>query len=49
MTRKKLNSSVINVRCPRQPGGTECGYYVMEFMKKITYKGVEILDIDNLS
>ncbi|XP_021983141.1 uncharacterized protein LOC110879047 isoform X2 [Helianthus annuus] len=30
-----------------RPGGTECGYYVMKFMKEIAYEGVEILDNDN--
>ncbi|MFS7998053.1 putative Ulp1 protease family catalytic domain, papain-like cysteine peptidase superfamily [Helianthus anomalus] len=39
----------INARCPRQPGGTECGYYVMKFMKEIAHEGVEILDNDNVS
>ncbi|XP_022022584.1 uncharacterized protein LOC110922633 [Helianthus annuus] len=34
--------------CPRQSGGTECGYYVMKFMKEIAYEGVEILDNDNV-
>ncbi|KAF5792274.1 putative papain-like cysteine peptidase superfamily [Helianthus annuus] len=38
----------INARCPRQPGGTECGYYVMNFMKEIAYEAVEILDNDNV-
>ncbi|KAJ0581802.1 putative papain-like cysteine peptidase superfamily [Helianthus annuus] len=38
----------INARCPRQPGCTECGYYVMKFMKEIAYEGVEILDNDNV-
>ncbi|KAJ0625453.1 putative papain-like cysteine peptidase superfamily [Helianthus annuus] len=38
----------INARCPRQPGGIECGYYVMKFMKEITYIGVEILNNDNV-
>ncbi|KAJ0881838.1 putative Ulp1 protease family catalytic domain, papain-like cysteine peptidase superfamily [Helianthus annuus] len=38
----------INARCPRQPGGTECGYYVMKFMKEITYEGVEILESNNV-
>ncbi|KAL9995380.1 putative Ulp1 protease family catalytic domain, papain-like cysteine peptidase superfamily [Helianthus debilis subsp. tardiflorus] len=31
-----------------RPGGTECGYYVMKFMKEIAYEGVEILDNDNV-
>ncbi|MFS8007750.1 putative papain-like cysteine peptidase superfamily [Helianthus anomalus] len=35
-------------KCSRQPGGTECGYYVMKFMKEIAYGGVEILDNDNI-
>ncbi|KAJ0522400.1 putative Ulp1 protease family catalytic domain, papain-like cysteine peptidase superfamily [Helianthus annuus] len=38
----------INANCPRQPGGSECGYYVMKFMKEITYEGVEIFDNDNV-
>ncbi|KAJ0889487.1 hypothetical protein HanRHA438_Chr09g0413391 [Helianthus annuus] len=38
----------IDARCPRQPGGTERGYYVMKFMKEIAYEGVEILDNDNV-
>ncbi|KAJ0882581.1 putative papain-like cysteine peptidase superfamily [Helianthus annuus] len=39
----------INASCPRQPGSTECGYYVMKFMKEIPYEGVEILDNDNVT
>ncbi|KAJ0437323.1 putative papain-like cysteine peptidase superfamily [Helianthus annuus] len=39
----------VNTRCPRQPGGTECGYYVMKLMKEIAYEGFEILDNDNIS
>ncbi|KAM0045113.1 putative papain-like cysteine peptidase superfamily [Helianthus debilis subsp. tardiflorus] len=38
----------INARCPRQLGGTECGYYVMKFMREIAYEGVEILNNDNV-
>ncbi|KAJ0530561.1 hypothetical protein HanLR1_Chr10g0368631 [Helianthus annuus] len=38
----------INARRPRQPGGIECAYYVMKFMKEIAYEGVEILDNDNV-
>ncbi|KAK1429275.1 hypothetical protein QVD17_11481 [Tagetes erecta] len=34
--------------CPCQPGSTECGYYVMKFMKEIVDKGVEILVDDNV-
>ncbi|KAJ0539381.1 hypothetical protein HanHA300_Chr08g0285651 [Helianthus annuus] len=38
----------INARSPRKPGGTECGYYVMKFMKDIAYAEVEILDNNNV-
>ncbi|KAJ0480154.1 putative papain-like cysteine peptidase superfamily [Helianthus annuus] len=38
----------INAKCPCQPGGTECGYYVIKFMKDIAYERVEILDNDNI-
>ncbi|KAF5789531.1 putative papain-like cysteine peptidase superfamily [Helianthus annuus] len=47
-----VSESGANIRvklCPRQPVGTECGYYVMKFMKEIAYEGVEILDNDNVS
>ncbi|KAJ0617082.1 putative papain-like cysteine peptidase superfamily [Helianthus annuus] len=37
-----------NARCPCQPEGIECGYYVMKFMKEIAYEGVEILYNDNV-
>ncbi|KAK1408357.1 hypothetical protein QVD17_40070 [Tagetes erecta] len=36
------------IKCPCQPGSTECGYYVMKFMKEIVDKGVEILVDDNV-
>ncbi|KAM0003707.1 putative homoserine dehydrogenase [Helianthus debilis subsp. tardiflorus] len=46
---KDVGANVIMIsQCPRQPGGTECGYYMMKFMKEIAYEGVEILDNDNL-
>ncbi|XP_076910055.1 soluble starch synthase 1, chloroplastic/amyloplastic-like [Bidens hawaiensis] len=32
--------------CPTQPGSTECGYYVLNFMKEIVYEGLQIL-VDN--
>ncbi|XP_076919851.1 uncharacterized protein LOC143580804 [Bidens hawaiensis] len=36
----------VNFRCPTQPGSTECGYYVLNFMKEIVHEGLQIL-IDN--
>ncbi|KAL4568640.1 hypothetical protein LXL04_024255 [Taraxacum kok-saghyz] len=30
-------------QCPRQPGITECGYYVLKFMKEVIQGGVEVL------
>ncbi|KAK1415353.1 hypothetical protein QVD17_31134 [Tagetes erecta] len=38
----------MELQCPCQPGSTECGYYVMKFMKEIVDKGVEILVDDNV-
>ncbi|KAE8692580.1 hypothetical protein F3Y22_tig00110831pilonHSYRG00032 [Hibiscus syriacus] len=32
-----------NKRCPRQSGGTECGYYVCKFMKEIVENGLQML------
>ncbi|MFS7971031.1 hypothetical protein Hanom_Chr09g00827961 [Helianthus anomalus] len=41
----KKKSNISNIK----PEGTECGYYVMKFMKEIAYDGVEVLDNDNVS
>ncbi|KAE8701949.1 hypothetical protein F3Y22_tig00110503pilonHSYRG00256 [Hibiscus syriacus] len=30
-------------KCPRQSGGTECGYYVCTFMKEIVENGLQVL------
>ncbi|XP_076950674.1 uncharacterized protein LOC143623715 [Bidens hawaiensis] len=30
-------------KCPTQPGSTECGYYVLNFMKEIIHEGLDIL------
>ncbi|CAI9304395.1 unnamed protein product [Lactuca saligna] len=40
---KKVKLNWINVACPRQPGGTECGFYMLKFMKEIVEEGVEVL------
>nr|KAJ0204009.1 hypothetical protein LSAT_V11C500263220 [Lactuca sativa] len=33
--------------CPVQPGATECGYYMLRFMKEIVEEGIEVLVKDN--
>ncbi|KAK9073437.1 hypothetical protein SSX86_007761 [Deinandra increscens subsp. villosa] len=35
-------------KCPLQPGSTECGYYVLKFMKEIVRQGVKVLENDNI-
>ncbi|XP_076888036.1 uncharacterized protein LOC143538343 isoform X2 [Bidens hawaiensis] len=35
-------------RCPCQPGSTECGYFMLKFMKEIVDEGIEILVNDNV-
>ncbi|KAL4561493.1 hypothetical protein LXL04_033659 [Taraxacum kok-saghyz] len=42
-TNKRVKMNWINVACPRQPGITECGYYVLKFMKEVIQGGVEML------
>ncbi|KAL4561446.1 hypothetical protein LXL04_033612 [Taraxacum kok-saghyz] len=42
-TNKRVKMKWINVACPRQPGITECGYYVLKFMKEVIHGGVEVL------
>nr|KAJ0184561.1 hypothetical protein LSAT_V11C900493200 [Lactuca sativa] len=37
-----------NKRCPVQPGSTECGYYMLRFMKEIVEEGIEVLVKDNI-
>ncbi|XP_052622611.1 uncharacterized protein LOC128127913 [Lactuca sativa] len=34
--------------CPVQPGSTECGYYMLRFMKEIMEEGIEVLVKDNI-
>ncbi|KAI7750443.1 hypothetical protein M8C21_004696, partial [Ambrosia artemisiifolia] len=43
-TCKRFKLRWVNTKCPRQPGITECGYYVMKFMKEIVMDGLGILD-----
>ncbi|KAL4575865.1 hypothetical protein LXL04_011952 [Taraxacum kok-saghyz] len=40
---KANNSELENVVCPVQPGITECGYYILKFMKAIVDEGLEVL------
>ncbi|KAE8713472.1 putative 26S proteasome non-ATPase regulatory subunit 3 [Hibiscus syriacus] len=40
---KRVSLNWINVLCPRQSGGTKCGYYVCKFMKEIVENGLEVL------
>ncbi|KAI3724286.1 hypothetical protein L2E82_36058 [Cichorium intybus] len=43
---KRVKITWINVVCPRQPGSTECGYYVLRFMKEVVEGGIEVLKND---
>ncbi|KAK9076249.1 hypothetical protein SSX86_004582 [Deinandra increscens subsp. villosa] len=47
-SKKKAKLKWVNSRCPCQPGSTECGYYVLRFMKEIVEEGIEILVNDNI-
>ncbi|XP_076955333.1 uncharacterized protein LOC143630135 [Bidens hawaiensis] len=38
----------VNARCPCQPGSTECGYFMLKFMKEIVDEGIKILLNDNV-
>ncbi|KAE8704658.1 hypothetical protein F3Y22_tig00110450pilonHSYRG01184 [Hibiscus syriacus] len=40
---KRVSLNWINVLCPSQPRGTECGYYVCKFMKEIVENRLEVL------
>ncbi|KAK9073876.1 hypothetical protein SSX86_006470 [Deinandra increscens subsp. villosa] len=39
---------VVDKMCPRQPGFTECGYYVLKFMKEVVRQGIVVLEKDNI-
>ncbi|PWA68843.1 hypothetical protein CTI12_AA304910 [Artemisia annua] len=45
---KTLTGKTITLECPRQPGCTECGYFVLKFMKEIVKHGVRALENDNI-
>ncbi|MFS7974762.1 putative papain-like cysteine peptidase superfamily [Helianthus anomalus] len=41
----------VNAKCPYQTGGTECGYYVLKFMKRVVGGGKVVYmdeDIDGI-
>ncbi|KAL4567852.1 hypothetical protein LXL04_023448 [Taraxacum kok-saghyz] len=42
-TNKSVKMNCINVACPRQPGITECRYYVLKLMKEVIQGRVEVL------
>ncbi|KAK9058724.1 hypothetical protein SSX86_023566 [Deinandra increscens subsp. villosa] len=48
-SKKMIKLKWVNSKCPIQPGSTECGYYVLKFMKEIVQQGVEVLENDNVS
>ncbi|KAL5569746.1 hypothetical protein UlMin_026321 [Ulmus minor] len=39
-TERKVHSGTFKFQAPQQPGGVECGYYVMHFMKDIVEKHI---------
>nr|KAJ0199667.1 hypothetical protein LSAT_V11C600323100 [Lactuca sativa] len=45
---KRVKLNWVNVMCPVQPGSTECGYYMLRFMKEIVEEGIEVLVKDNI-
>nr|KAJ0199518.1 hypothetical protein LSAT_V11C600320340 [Lactuca sativa] len=45
---KRVKLNWVNVTCPTQPGSTECGYYMLRFMKEIVEEGIEVLVKDNI-
>nr|KAJ0213064.1 hypothetical protein LSAT_V11C400169560 [Lactuca sativa] len=45
---KRVKQNWVNVMCPVQPGYTECGYYMLRFIKGILEEGIEVLVKDNL-
>ncbi|KAK9056189.1 hypothetical protein SSX86_027278 [Deinandra increscens subsp. villosa] len=47
-SKKMTKLNWVNSRCPCQPGSTECGYYMLKFMKEIVQQGFEVLENDNI-
>ncbi|CAI9277278.1 unnamed protein product [Lactuca saligna] len=45
---KRVKMNWVNVTSPIQLGSTECGYYMLRFMKEIVEEGIEVLVKDNL-
>ncbi|CAI9300681.1 unnamed protein product [Lactuca saligna] len=39
---------IIDSQCALQPEGTECGYYMLKFIKEIVQEGIEVLVNDNV-
>ncbi|XP_019189738.1 PREDICTED: uncharacterized protein LOC109189602 [Ipomoea nil] len=44
--RPKNNVDWVHIECPQQPGGVECGYYVMRFMYEICTQCWDSDDLD---
>ncbi|CAH1413745.1 unnamed protein product [Lactuca virosa] len=45
---KRVKLNWVNVTRPVQPGATECGCYMLRFMKEIVEEGIEVLVKDNI-
>nr|KAJ0209717.1 hypothetical protein LSAT_V11C400170490 [Lactuca sativa] len=45
---KRVKLNWVNATCPVQPGSTECGYYMLRFMKEIVEEGIKVLVKDNI-
>ncbi|CAH1447300.1 unnamed protein product [Lactuca virosa] len=43
-----MKTRIRTEKCPVQPGGTECGYYMLKFIKEIVEEGIEVLVNDNV-
>ncbi|KAJ0442203.1 putative Ulp1 peptidase [Helianthus annuus] len=47
-TKTRVKVNWVNGKCPYQTGCTECGYYVLKYMKEVVEEGIEILANDNV-
>ncbi|KAJ0677830.1 putative Ulp1 protease family catalytic domain, papain-like cysteine peptidase superfamily [Helianthus annuus] len=47
-TKTRVKVNWVNAKCPYQTGCTECGYYVLKYMKEVVEEGIEILANDNV-
>ncbi|KAK9057103.1 hypothetical protein SSX86_024470 [Deinandra increscens subsp. villosa] len=43
-SKKASKFNWVNSACPLQPGTTECGYYVLKFMKEVVRQGLVVLE-----